>query len=71
MFYLSSMDVYFNLPISKITYVHIKNQSFICVYIYVCVCVDNFWNWYIKVDIHVGKVKHKNNCKNNCKQTET
>ena len=55
MFHLAYMDVYFNLPVSKNKY---TNKRLIFLYVY----VDNFWDWYIKVDIHVGKVKHKNNC---------
>ena len=45
------------------TYTYKKSVFYLYIYIY----VDNFWDWYIKVDIHAGKVKHKNNCK----QTET
>ena len=35
-------------------------------YLYIYIYMDNFSDWQIKVDIHVGKVKHKNNC-----ETET
>ena len=57
MFHLPYMDVYFNLPISKIILIYIQIEDWF-LYVY----VDNFWDWLIKVDIHVGKVKHKNNC---------
>ena len=55
MSHLPYMDVYFNLPISKTIHIYIQIKDW---FLY----VDNFWTWEIKVDIHVGKIKHKNNC---------
>ena len=56
MFYLPtwmSTLIYQFQKLSKYTY----KKSVFYLYIY----VDNFLAWQIKVDIHVGKVKHENN----------
>jgi hypothetical protein len=49
MFHLPYMDVYLNL--------YIKNQSYICIYMWILFEIGRLK---IKVDIYVGKVKHKN-----------
>ena len=43
-----------------------RNHKFMFLYLVMSMIflfgyLDNFWDWYIKADIHVGKVKHKNN----------
>ena len=59
MFHLPYIDVYFNLPISKIIHIYIYTFRRLIPYMYMWKIFEIGRLKY--VDIHVGKVKHKNN----------